>query len=242
VPAAVSALSEQLPFNDPEQGRSLIRGVGDRLAAVVVEPVIERPPTSEWLEMLREETRRVGALLVLDEIKTGFRIAVGGAAERYGIEPDLVVLGKALANGFPLAAVGGRRDVMEQARQTWISSTLATELVALAAADATLRVVVEQNVPDHLGRVGQRLFAGLERLVSAYPETAAAVAGLPEMCFLRFTTDAAGIRLARLAAGRGLLFKRTGYNFVSLAHGEVEVDRGLGILEDVCQEMRRPAS
>jgi len=242
VPAAVSALSVELPFNDPEQGRSLIRGAGDRLAAVVIEPVLERPPSPDWLAMLREETRGVGALLVVDEIKTAFRIAVGGAAERYGVEPDLVVLGKALANGFPLAAVGGRRDVMEQARQTWISSTLATELVALAAADATLSVVVEQHVPDHLGRVGQRLLAGLERLVSAYPETAVAVAGLPEMCFLRFTTDSAGIQLARLAAGRGLLFKRTGYNFVSLAHGEAEVDRCLGILEEVCQEMRRQAS
>ena len=109
VPAALFALSEEIPFNDVERGRSVIRLLGNRVAAVVIEPVVERAPSGAWLTMLREE------------IKTGFRLAPGGAAERYNIDPDLVVLGKALANGFPLAAVGGRRDVMEQARTTWIS-------------------------------------------------------------------------------------------------------------------------
>src|SRR2546428_828892 len=87
-----------------------------------------------------------GAVLVLDEIKTAFRLALGGAAERYGLRPDLVVLGKALANGFPLAVVGGRADLMAGAGRTWISSTLATEGVALAAALATLDVMVRDDV------------------------------------------------------------------------------------------------
>src|SRR5206468_3521568 len=83
---------------------------------------------------------RVGAVLVFDEIKTAFRLAIGGAAERYGVRPDLTVLGKALANGFPLAVVGGREDLMSGVARTWISSTLATESVALAAAQATVDV------------------------------------------------------------------------------------------------------
>jgi len=235
VPATTSALSEEIPFNDVERGRSLIRVLGDRLAAVVIEPVIEGPPAVAWLAMLREETERTGALFVLDEIKTGFRLAVGGAAERYRIAPDLVVLGKALANGFPLAAVGGRREVMEAARQTWISSTLATELVALAAAEAVLDVVVDQEVPGHLARVGQQLFDGLGRLASRFPNLISGVAGLPEMCFLRFTGEDAGIRVARQAAGQGLLFKRTAYNFVSLGHDAAAIDRGLGMLEEACR-------
>jgi glutamate-1-semialdehyde aminotransferase len=238
VPAAALSLSEQIPFNDCERGRSAIREAGGRLAAVLIEPVVERAPSSEWLTMLRDETTRTGALLVLDEIKTAFRIAIGGAAERYDIAADMVVLGKALANGFPLAAVGGRQAVMERARDTWISSTLATEMVALAAADATLTAMVEHRVPEHLATVGARLFAELEGLADRYPDLISGVAGLPEMLFLRFPSEEAGVRLARAAARRGLLFKRTAYNFVSLAHDEGSVRRGVAILDEACRELR----
>jgi glutamate-1-semialdehyde 2,1-aminomutase len=129
VPLATRALYGELPFNDADATRRLIRAAGDGLAAVVFEPVILEAPDPQWLAVLREETLRAGALLVADEIKTVCRLAVGGACERYGIRPDLVVIGKAIANGLPLAAVGGRSDVMDAVDRTWISSTLATEFV-----------------------------------------------------------------------------------------------------------------
>jgi len=232
----VAALASELPFGDIERGRKLIRSGGDRLAAVVVEPIVERAPAPEWFAMLREETRSVGAVLILDEVKTAFRLAIGGAAERWQIDPDLVVLGKALANGFPLAAVGGRREIMEEARRSWISSTLATEFLGFAAAEATLEVMVEARVPLHLGRIGGRLQAGLERLAGQYPALLAGVGGIPEMCFLRFMSEEAGARLARLVAERGVLFKRSAYNFVSLAHDLAAVDGALGVLEEACRE------
>ena len=105
VPAGTSAVFAELPFNDAALARGMIRDAGSRLAAVVVEPLVVSEPSREWLETLRAETRRAGAVLVFDEIKTAFRIAIGGAAERWGVQPDLAVLGKALANGFPLAVV-----------------------------------------------------------------------------------------------------------------------------------------
>jgi glutamate-1-semialdehyde 2,1-aminomutase len=242
VPAATTALAGVLPFDDPERGRALIRRQGDRLAAVVVEPVVEHLPSLAWLTMLREETARVGAVLVFDEIKTGFRLAPGGAVQRFGVAPDLVVLAKALGNGFPLAAVGGGRAVMEMARHTWISSTLATELVSLAAANAVVELHLTQPVTDHLARVGGRLYRGLGELAARHPGLLAGVGGIPEMCFLRSRDEAAGIGIARAAAGRGLLWKRTAYNFVSLAHDEPVIDRALALLEDACQEAGRPAS
>jgi glutamate-1-semialdehyde aminotransferase len=232
VPRAVEELYDEMPFNDPERCRDLIRERAPGLACVVIEPVVDGPPAPEWLALLREETRRVGALLVFDEIKTGFRVAPGGAAERWGGEPDLVVLGKALANGFPLAAVGGRADVMAGAERTWISSTLATEAVALAAAMATIRASVAARLPHHLGRVGGILFQGLDRLAGRFPGVVAGVAGLPEMCYLRFVDPAAGGRVAWRCFERGVLIKRTAYNFVSLAHGEAEVRQGLEVLEE----------
>jgi glutamate-1-semialdehyde aminotransferase len=232
VPASTRALYSELPFNDAERARDCIRSAGGALAAVVFEPVIREAPDPEWLEVLREESSRVGALLIADEIKTVGRLAVGGASERFGVRPDLVVIGKAIANGFPLAAVGGRADVMDAVARTWISSTLATEWVSLAAARATLGVIATERVPEHLGRVGGRLLEGLRALAGRHPRVVRGVAGLPEMCCFLFHDERAGAALAVEAARRGLLFKRTAYNFVSLAHDEAVVDRALGVLED----------
>ena len=240
-PPPSRALYRELPFNDPEAARSLIRSAGDRLAAVVFEPVILEPPDPAWLAVLRDETLASGALLVVDEVKTVCRLAVGGGCERYGIRPDLVVIGKAIANGFPLAAVGGRVDVMEAVSRTWISSTLATEFVSLAASRATLAAIVGQDVPAHLTRVGGRLLAGLESLASRHQAIVARAAGLPEMCHLEYRDEGMSGRVAAACAARGLLFKRGAYNFVSRAHDETAVDRTLEILDGALSAVARSA-
>src|SRR5881296_4157953 len=233
VPAGTKSLYGEIPFNDVDGTRRLIREVGDRLAVVVVEPVVVIEPTREWLEVLREETSRVGAVLVFDEIKTAFRLAIGGAAERYGVRPDLTVLGKAIANGFPLAVVGGRADLMAGVARTWISSTLATESVALAAAQATLEVFAHEDVCGHLHRMGTRLLHGLHRLHRKHADLVTGVGGIAEMCFLHFASESISREVARGCAARGLLFKRTAYNFVSLAHDPGTIDRTLDVLGEV---------
>ena len=235
VPAAVRGLFAELPFNDVAVGRDMIRAHAPRLAAVVIEPVIVTEPTRDWLRMLRVETERVGAILIFDEIKTAFRLAIGGAVARYALEPapDLVVLGKALGNGFPLAVVGGSKDLMAGATRTWISSTLATEGVALAAARATLEVFERDAVCDHLHRIGTRLLHGLHELQRAHSTVVTGVAGIAEMCFLHYATEELSRAAAVQAAQRGLLFKRTAYNFVSRAHDDAVVDRTLEILDQV---------
>ena len=238
VPAATRALFAELPFNDLDGTRRLLDMAGDAIACVITEPIVVHEPSAEWLELLRTETERRGALLIVDEIKTACRIAVGGGTERYGIRPDLVVLGKAIANGFPLAVVGGRREVMAGVTRTWISSTLATELVSLAAARATLAVVEREAVPARLGIVGGRLLDGFRRLQARYPRLLTGVGGVPEMCFLQFADEAVSRAVARGAADRGLLFKRSAYNFVSLAHTEGQIDRALALLEEAVAAAR----
>jgi glutamate-1-semialdehyde 2,1-aminomutase len=239
VPTAVRGLYGELPFNDVARGRAAVRAAGDHLGVVVVEPLVMDEPSRDWLEMLRAETTRVGAVLVFDEIKTAFRLAVGGAAERYGVAPDLVVLGKALANGFPLAAVGGRADLMEGATKTWISSTLATEGVALAAARATLEVMVRDGVCAHLHAVGTELWQGLEQLRRRHGDAVTGLRGVPEMCVLEFASEALSRRVAVACAARGVLFKRTAYNFVSLAHESAAITRTLAVLDEVLAEVSR---
>ena len=241
VPSATRALYSELPFNDADRARELIRSAGDRLAAVVFEPVIVAEPEAAWLEVLREETTRSGAVLIVDEIKTICRLAVGGAGERYGIRADLTVLGKALANGFPLAAVGGRREVMAAATRTWISSTLATEFVSLAAAQATLQLMVSRRVPAHLRQVGSRLLEGLQRLHLEHPELVTGVGGIPEMCFLHYADDTVSRSVTAACAHSGLLFKRSAYNFVSLAHDGATVDRTLALLAEALSTVAKPA-
>ena len=239
VPSLLRELRRELPFNDVVRTRALIREAGRSLAAVVVEPLVVQEPSREWLEALRTETRAVGAVLVFDEIKTAFRLAVGGAAERWGVPPDLLVVGKALANGFPLAAVGGHAGVMDAAARTWISSTLATESVALAAALATLRVFGAEPVCAHLHAAGTRLLHGLHALAAQHKDLVTGVAGVAEMCFFHYVSESVSARIARLAAARGLLFKRTAYNFVSYAHDDPTIDRTLAVLAEVLGEVAR---
>src|SRR2546429_9121608 len=117
--------------------------------------------------------------------------------------------------------------------RTWISSTLATESVALAAAQATLQVFAHEDVCGHLHRMGTRLLHGLHRLHHKHGDVLTGVGGIAEMCFLHFANEDISRNVARGCAARGLLFKRTAYNFVSMAHEEVTVDRTLDILEDV---------
>jgi glutamate-1-semialdehyde 2,1-aminomutase len=241
VPQSTRALYGELPFNEPARAREIIRSAGNRLAAVVFEPVIVAEPEVEWLNVLREETTRAGALLVVDEIKTVCRLAVGGASERYRIRPDLVVMGKAIANGFPLAAVGGRRAVMEGVGRTWVSSTLATEFVSLAAARATLEVMVSAKVPDHLRRVGGRLHEGLRGLHEQHPDLIAGVAGISEMCFLQYGDEAISRAVTASCAQHGLLFKRSAYNFVSLAHQDADIDHTLEQLREALSAVTKPA-
>lgn len=241
VPHATRSLYGELPFNDPELARELIRTTGDRLAAVVFEPVVVTEPSQEWLRVLRDETSRVGALLVIDEIKTVCRLAIGGACERYGIRPDITVMGKAIANGFPLAVVGGRSDVMAEVSRTWISSTLATEFVSLAAAKATLEAMQTLRVPDHLERVGTRLLNGLRVLTEEHPDVLTGVGGLPQMCFLQYGDDSVSHIVTAACAQSGLLFKRSAYNFVSLAHTEPVIDRSLEQLAEALSAVGKPA-
>jgi glutamate-1-semialdehyde 2,1-aminomutase len=222
----VAATWTPVPFDDLLAAVAAVRA-GARPAALLVEPVIEHQPSLIWLRGLRELADAAGAVLIFDEVKTAFRLARGGAAERWGVRPDLAAVGKALANGFPLAAVVGRADLMVRVKETWISSTLATESVALAAARAVLDVWQATDVSAHLAHVGERLMDGLRVLgVRGRFE----VAGLPEMFLLRFASEEAERQALLAAAERGVLLKRGAYNFPSLAHGPAHVAATLAAL------------
>ncbi len=236
VPGSVTDLRREVPFND-EAALEHAAGEFAPLAAIVVEPVIDGAPDPEWLRCTRQTADKAGAVLIFDEIKTAFRIAKGGAAEQYGIVPDLTVVGKALGNGFPIAAVVGPSGLMEAASATWISSTLATESVALAAAGAVLELYEREPVIEHLAHAGDSLFRGLEQLVVDYPKLFHSVRGIPQMCYLECVDDDVSAAMATKAAALGVILKRTAYNFVSYAHTDQALTTILERLDTVAGQL-----
>jgi glutamate-1-semialdehyde aminotransferase len=163
---------------------------GSRLAAIVIEPVVERLPSAEWLAAARRLCDAAGAVLIFDEIKTGFRLRPGGYQEYGKFEPDLATFGKAMANGFPISAVVGRAAVMEAATDTWISSTLAGEATALAAVGGVLEWHDKTDVCDTLWRTGEEMIGAVKRAIAASGVDGVAVDGIAPMWFLRFDDPA----------------------------------------------------
>ncbi|MBV9099867.1 MAG: glutamate-1-semialdehyde 2,1-aminomutase [Candidatus Dormibacteraeota bacterium] len=168
VPAAAVAATMVLPYNDADALRQCFASAGDRVAALLVEPVAGNmgcvPPQPGFLETARAVTREHGALLVFDEVMSGFRVAYGGAQELYGVMPDLTCLGKVIGGGLPVGAYGGAARVMEQvapAGAVYQAGTLSGNPLAMAAGCATLDLLRRGDAYARLEMVGERLAAGM---------------------------------------------------------------------------------
>jgi glutamate-1-semialdehyde 2,1-aminomutase len=171
VPAALAAHTVTLNFNDEDQVREAFRQIGDKIACVIVEPVAGNmncvPPAPGFLETLRRECDRSGALLIFDEVMTGFRVALGGAQSLYGVRPDLTTLGKIIGGGMPVGAFGGRRDVMERLAPlgpVYQAGTLSGNPVAMVAGLATLELI---SVPGFHQRLSRATDTLMHRLAAA---------------------------------------------------------------------------
>jgi glutamate-1-semialdehyde 2,1-aminomutase len=168
VPASYTEKTVVLPYNDRSAVEEAFRRLGDRIACVIVEPVAGNMgvvlPADGYLPFLREITSRHGAILIFDEVITGFRLSLGGAQKVYGVNPDLTVLGKIMGGGMPAAAYGGRADIMDTLAPggpVYQAGTLSANPVAMAAGLATLDVLREENPYPRLEALSHRLEEGL---------------------------------------------------------------------------------
>jgi glutamate-1-semialdehyde 2,1-aminomutase len=220
VPDSVNRDVSRVPFDDVDALERAASAAGNELAAIVLEPVVERLPSERWLARARELCDASGAVLIFDEIKTGFRLAPGGYQEVCGVTPDLASFGKALANGYPLAAVVGRQPIMDAARSTWISSTLASESTALAAAIAVLEWHEQADVCGTLAETGRDTRAAVQRAIDACGIEGVRTEGVDQMWLLRWDDPARESRFLLHALDDGVLFKRGAYNFAAVAHDE----------------------
>jgi glutamate-1-semialdehyde 2,1-aminomutase len=220
VPATTKRHLRTIPFDDVEALQRAVAAADDDLAAIALEPVIERLPSKEWLETARELCNQRGAALIFDEIKTGFRLATGGYQQYADVVPDLAAFGKAMANGFPIAAVCGNAALMEAAEKTWISSTLASESGALAATGAVLAWHDRAEICESLWRTGNEMRQAVSAAIAASETRGVSVEGIDPMWFLKFEDPAVETQFLQTAARNGVLFKRGAYNFAAIAHDE----------------------
>jgi len=168
VPDSVSVLTHKFEFNNIESLKSVLGEFEGKIAAVIMEPMNTTYPESGFLESVQKMTRAAGALLIFDEIITGFRFARGGAQELFGITPDLSTFGKGMANGFPLSAVAGRKDIMIEMEEIFFSGTFGGELLSLAAAKYVLGKHIEDLICPRLNASGAKLVGDLEALINSH--------------------------------------------------------------------------
>jgi glutamate-1-semialdehyde 2,1-aminomutase len=258
IPAAAYQDLLICPFNDLERTAEILRRHRDDLAGVILEPVSGVIPAEPaFLRGLRELCDELGAVLIYDEIVTGFRMAPGGAQELFGVLPDITLLGKVLGGGFPVGAVGGRREVMEvlnprrkTAERVDIYGTYSGNVAVMAAGLATLELLADGRAQRQAAALGERVAGGLREILGRHGEKAAVsrVGSLFQIYFdterppkdhrEEAKTDTARRRRYHIALmTRGVFFKPGSEGRVSAAHTQQDIDETLERIESMIEEI-----
>jgi glutamate-1-semialdehyde 2,1-aminomutase len=264
VPKALAEYTVVLPFNDPQRVRDAFRQLGGQIACVIVEPVAGNmncvPPAADFLQTLRRECDASGALLIFDEVMTGFRVALGGAQELYGVRPDLTTLGKIIGGGMPVGAFGGRRDIMQQLSPlgpVYQAGTLSGNPVAMIAGLTTLDLIAVPGFHRHLLAQTTSLMEGL-RAAAAKAGIAMSTNHVCGMFGLFFTGEKQVERFDQVMACDTEFFKRFFHGmlaegvylapspfeagFMSAAHSHADIEATVAAATRVFASSKRPAA
>jgi glutamate-1-semialdehyde 2,1-aminomutase len=228
------------PFDGTAEGLArLLRKSRKPFAAVILCPADTRPFTRANYQGIVDVAHKHGALVIFDEVKSGFRMALGGAQEVLGVTPDLTTISKGMANGYPLSALVGKAEYMQRMNEARVAGTFSVEALALAASVATIKELKERNVPAHLARVGQRLIDGLNAICHAhgvegplaYPDP---VPAMPRFTWKPYTDDFTHPAHKCFFAEchrYGLFFADWHVTFVNYSHKDRDIDEALGICD-----------
>lgn len=234
IPAAVKKLTMTFKYNDIGSLKKLFEENPGEIACVIMEPVGVVEPAKGFLESVKAVTHENGAVLIFDEVVTGFRLAMGGAQEYYKVVPDLGCFGKAMANGYPVSAVVGKREIMKYFSEIFFSFTFGGEIVSIAAAIATVREMKRKKVIPHLWKMGRQIKEGLNTLASrAGLASRIQCIGLAPRTVVTFKDANGGDDLIlkslfqQECLKRGILF--TGGHNICFSHSQKDIDRTLKV-------------
>jgi len=232
VPRGLQGTALPFRYNQIEELEEIVSAHKNELAAIVMEPTRDHEPQPGFLERIREIARDIGAVLIFDEVTSGWRLNSGGTHLRYGVNPDIAVFAKAISNGYPMAAIIGVREVMEAFQTTFISSTYWTERVGPSAALATIRKHLRCNVPKHLIEIGTRIQSGW-RDAAAHVGLAVTVTGMPPLSHFSFEyRDAQALRTLFIQVMLEKGFLATNAFYATYAHQTCDVEAYLHGVDD----------
>lgn len=235
VPPQISSLHKSLPWADIDQWKDAFEQDGEDIAAVVIaSSYAEIEKGASFLPALRELTSQYGALMIIDEIVTGFRLALGGAHEYFNVIPDMAVFSKGIANGMPLSAYLGKAELIDSAKEVGISSTFGGETLSLAGANAVLKFYREKNVIDHLWTVGKLMWPQVNALFEKY-RIAASVKGLPVCPQFIFEDPKLAQPFFAACYRNGLSLYSVSY--VNYSHKEEDIAEAIEKMEQALKEM-----
>jgi glutamate-1-semialdehyde 2,1-aminomutase/spore coat polysaccharide biosynthesis protein SpsF len=234
VPEAVAQLTATFEYNNIESLERILTRNRKRVAAVILEPMGVVEPEGNFLQQVRELCSREGCLLIFDEVITGFRLARGGAQEYFGVVPDLACFGKAMANGYPLSAIVGPREIMKYFEQTFFSFTFGGEALSLAASLATMKEIAEKEVLAHNWEQGGKIKDGLNVLARQFgAENFVRCAGLPPRTVVSFFDETGRESLLvkslfqQECLKRGVLF--SGGHNLCYSHSNEDIEQALRV-------------
>ena len=237
VPKGLAGTNLIFHYNQEEEFEALVKENRGKIAAVIMEPIRNDYPNPGYLEKIREITEAEGIVLIFDEITAGFRLCPGGSHLKLGVNPDIAVFAKAMTNGYPVSAIVGKRDVMEAAQETFISSTFWTERIALAAALESIRCYQKYKVDEVQSRVGGRVKEGWLRAAERQG-IKIHVSGILPLIHFEFLYENPLIYktfFTQQMLKKGYL-AATGL-YVSLAHTESIIEEYLAACENVFEEI-----
>lgn len=247
VPKSVSALTHKFEFNNIHSLEVLFDQLGSKVAAVIMEPMNSTYPNPGFLESVKNITHANGAVLVFDETITGFRFAAGGAQELFGVTPDLSTFGKGMANGFPISAIAGRREIMMEMEEIFFSGTFGGELLSLAAARHVLERFLNEDIAQQLSDNGAQLAKGTSGLIQGLGlSDFLSLSGHPTWTFLNwkpthsYSVDEIKTYFMQLVFERGLLV--LGTHNTTLAHTPRIQGKILDVYSEVLWEVRKSIS
>ncbi len=238
VPLGLADTNFIFSYNDIEKFQELIQKYDGKIAAVVMEPIRNIYPKDDFLQKIRKITEERGIVLIFDEVSAGFRLCCGGAHLVLGVIPDMITMGKAMSNGYPMAVILGKKGVMHSAQDTFISSTYWTERIGLAASVATIRKYRKEKVDEHINKIGKSVKAGLRKAADKHG-IAIVISGIDPLVHFEFCYEDSLMYktfFTQEMLKRGYLATTAVY--ASYAHTDENVNAYLEAVDEVFEVMK----